>query len=278
MAPLRSLPNNGRSCRPGTWARAALRKRLPTAVELVYDNYQFLAIGLGATERASDCVRSLAVSPNGVALSYYYVAALAHAATPLPTTGARVHGHRVDLGHPTAASGGTPPEVTMRGWTLMFTLLVVAGACGRTDASRSEAVAASPIPRRPRAFVGAWRRIAPTRLRGDTLRLSADSSAEGIVPWPPNRLARISRWRIRFGSKDPAATRADWRQGYSDGGDAECVLQDNPSCTSMPLLCLGAATEVICSPFVVTADSLMLADGQRFVRLTAEDATTKDIP
>jgi hypothetical protein len=52
-------------------ARAALRKRFPTAIELVYDNYQFLAIGFGATERASDCIVSLAVSPKGVALSFY---------------------------------------------------------------------------------------------------------------------------------------------------------------------------------------------------------------
>lgn len=53
-------------------ARAAMRKRLPTALELVYDNYQFLAIGYSATERASDCIVSLAVSPKGVALSFYY--------------------------------------------------------------------------------------------------------------------------------------------------------------------------------------------------------------
>ena len=51
--------------------RAALRRRLPTALELVYDNYQFLAIGYCATERASDCVVSLAISPKGVALSFY---------------------------------------------------------------------------------------------------------------------------------------------------------------------------------------------------------------
>jgi hypothetical protein len=57
-------------------ARASLRKRLPTAFELVYDNYQFLAIGFGATERASDCLVSLAVSPKGVALSFYYGATL----------------------------------------------------------------------------------------------------------------------------------------------------------------------------------------------------------
>lgn len=52
--------------------RVALRKRLPTAIELVYENYQFLAIGFSATERASDCLVSLAISPKGVALSFYY--------------------------------------------------------------------------------------------------------------------------------------------------------------------------------------------------------------
>ena len=53
-------------------ARAALRPQMLTAIELVYDNYQFLAIGFSATERASDCIVSLAVSPKGVALSFPY--------------------------------------------------------------------------------------------------------------------------------------------------------------------------------------------------------------
>jgi hypothetical protein len=57
--------------------RAAVRRRFPTAIELVYDNYQFLAIGYSSTERASDSLVSLAVSPNGVALSFYYGASLA---------------------------------------------------------------------------------------------------------------------------------------------------------------------------------------------------------
>lgn len=56
--------------------RAAMRKKLPTANELVYDNYQFLAIGYSSTERASDSLLSLAVSPKGVALCFYYGAAL----------------------------------------------------------------------------------------------------------------------------------------------------------------------------------------------------------
>jgi hypothetical protein len=57
-------------------SRAALRKRLPTANELVYDNYNFLAIGFCSTERASDCIVSLAAGANGVSLSFYYGATL----------------------------------------------------------------------------------------------------------------------------------------------------------------------------------------------------------
>ena len=57
-------------------ARAALRKRLPTAIEQVYDNYNFLAIGFCTTERTSDCIVSLAAGANGVALSFYYGATL----------------------------------------------------------------------------------------------------------------------------------------------------------------------------------------------------------
>jgi Domain of unknown function (DU1801) len=53
-------------------SRAALRKRLPTAREIVYDNYNFFVIGYSSTERPSDCVVSLAAGANGVALSFYY--------------------------------------------------------------------------------------------------------------------------------------------------------------------------------------------------------------
>jgi len=56
--------------------RSALRKKLPTAIELVYDNYNFLAIGFSTSERTSDCICSLACAANGVALSFYYGASL----------------------------------------------------------------------------------------------------------------------------------------------------------------------------------------------------------
>ena len=56
--------------------RKALRRRLPAANELVYDNYNFFVIGYCSTERPSDCVVSLAAGANGVALSFYHGATL----------------------------------------------------------------------------------------------------------------------------------------------------------------------------------------------------------
>jgi hypothetical protein len=56
--------------------RAALRKRLPTATELVYDNYNFFVIGYSPTERPSDAIVSLAAGANGVGLAFIYGATL----------------------------------------------------------------------------------------------------------------------------------------------------------------------------------------------------------
>lgn len=56
--------------------RKVLRKRLSTANELVYDNYNFFVIGYCSTERPSDCVVSIAAAASGVGLSFYYGARL----------------------------------------------------------------------------------------------------------------------------------------------------------------------------------------------------------
>jgi hypothetical protein len=56
--------------------RSTLRKRFPTANELVYDNYNFLVIGYCTTERPTDCVVSLAANAKGVGLSFYHGAKL----------------------------------------------------------------------------------------------------------------------------------------------------------------------------------------------------------
>ena len=51
-------------------ALARMRRRLPGAIELVYDNYNALAIGFASSERASDAIFSIAVFPRWVSLFF----------------------------------------------------------------------------------------------------------------------------------------------------------------------------------------------------------------
>ena len=51
--------------------RAELRRLLPTAVEMVYDNYNFFVIGYCSTDKPSDCIVAIAAASNGVGLSFY---------------------------------------------------------------------------------------------------------------------------------------------------------------------------------------------------------------
>jgi hypothetical protein len=57
-------------------ARAGLRKRMPAAIELVYDNYNALAIGFGPTERTSEAIVSVAAYARGVNLYFIHGARL----------------------------------------------------------------------------------------------------------------------------------------------------------------------------------------------------------
>jgi hypothetical protein len=52
--------------------RAILRKRMPTANEMVWDNYNFFVIGYSPTERPSDAIVSIAADANGVGLAFYW--------------------------------------------------------------------------------------------------------------------------------------------------------------------------------------------------------------
>jgi len=56
--------------------RAEIRELLPTAIELVYDNYNFFVLGYCTTERPSSCIVSIAAAANGVGLSFYHGASL----------------------------------------------------------------------------------------------------------------------------------------------------------------------------------------------------------
>jgi hypothetical protein len=56
--------------------RAALRRRFPSAHELVYDNYNFFVIGYCPTERPSDCIISVAADANGLGICFTHGAKL----------------------------------------------------------------------------------------------------------------------------------------------------------------------------------------------------------
>ncbi len=55
------------------FARRALvkmRKRLPNAIEMVYDNYNALVVGFAPNERPSDAIFSIVIFPRKVALCF----------------------------------------------------------------------------------------------------------------------------------------------------------------------------------------------------------------
>jgi hypothetical protein len=85
-------------------ARARLRRRMPGAYELVYDNYNALVIGFGPTERASDAVISLALYPRWVTLFFLSGATLPDPLGILKGSGKQVRSIRLD----TASMLGTP--------------------------------------------------------------------------------------------------------------------------------------------------------------------------
>jgi hypothetical protein len=54
----------------GRVALAKLRRLVPGAVQLVYDNYNFLVVGFGPSERASEAVLSLVFAPRWVSVCF----------------------------------------------------------------------------------------------------------------------------------------------------------------------------------------------------------------
>jgi hypothetical protein len=71
-------------------ARTKLRRILPWALELVYDNYNALVIGFGPTERASDAILSIALYPRWVSLFFLQGARLPDPSGLLRGSGTRV--------------------------------------------------------------------------------------------------------------------------------------------------------------------------------------------
>ena len=71
-------------------ARTKLRRLLPGALELVYDNYNALAIGFSPTESASDVIASIALYPRWVSLFLMRGAVLPDPELVLRGSGSRV--------------------------------------------------------------------------------------------------------------------------------------------------------------------------------------------
>ena len=87
--------------------RAALRRRFPSANELVFERYQFLAIGYCATERQSDTLVSITALAKGLTLHFYYGSALPDPHGLLQGTGNQNRFLRLDEGAATLSR----PEV-----------------------------------------------------------------------------------------------------------------------------------------------------------------------
>ena len=80
-------------------ARAALvkmRAKLPGAIELVYDNYNALAVGWGPDEKASHAIFSIAVFPRSVALCFTHGVGLPDPAGRLRGGGNQVRNVRLE--------------------------------------------------------------------------------------------------------------------------------------------------------------------------------------
>lgn len=80
----------------GRSAIAYLRKRLPGAICLAYDNYNALAVGFGPTAKASAVTISIALYPRWATLFFMFGATLDDPAGLLEGAGARIRSVRLD--------------------------------------------------------------------------------------------------------------------------------------------------------------------------------------
>ena len=82
-------------------ALAKMRKLVPGAVEMIYDNYNWLVIGFSPTERPSEAIFSLVLPPGRVTLCFLQGAGLPDPAKRLRGTGNVVRNIRLyDSGEP----------------------------------------------------------------------------------------------------------------------------------------------------------------------------------
>lgn len=135
-----------------TSAVAKMRRKLPGAVVMVYDNYNALAIGFGPTERASEALFSIAVFPRSVALFFLRGAALEDRDGLLKGRGKQARSIRLekasDIDEPAVAAlmaqaqAKAAKPIPARGGYLLI-----------------KSISAKQRPRRPAGHIGSLRRI-----------------------------------------------------------------------------------------------------------------------
>jgi Domain of unknown function (DU1801) len=76
--------------------RKALRRRLPGAVEMIYDNYNFFVIGYGPSDRPSEAVLSIAAQAKGVSICFIQGAKLPDPAKILVGSGNQTRSLRLN--------------------------------------------------------------------------------------------------------------------------------------------------------------------------------------
>ena len=77
-------------------ARRKMRAKLPGAIELVYDNYNFFVIGYGPSARPSEAIFSLAAQAKGLALCFLQGVGLPDPKGLLRGSGSRVRNVRLE--------------------------------------------------------------------------------------------------------------------------------------------------------------------------------------
>jgi len=95
-------------------ALARMRKIVPGAVEFVYDNYNWLVIGFGPSERPSEAIFSLVLPPGKVTLCFLQGAGLPDPGKRLRGSGNVVRNIRLyDAGKPDAKVLDDPEVVAL---------------------------------------------------------------------------------------------------------------------------------------------------------------------
>ena len=122
---------------------ARMRGRYPTALELVYDNYNALAIGFGATERSSQAIFSIVVFPKWVSLFFLK-------GNGLPDPDNLLQGHGNVVRHIRLPSAATLDELSVKKMMLEATArAAVPFAAQGAPRIIIKSISAKQRPRRP---------------------------------------------------------------------------------------------------------------------------------